>query len=92
MKEWADMDLAEVAAYSGEPGSLNSVRAPIEMLRRQTLAQIEAADAQKAASAAAVATAEYTRRNARYMLWSVMAILATALFPYVVKLLGLTSG
>jgi hypothetical protein len=44
---------------AGAEGSLTHMQALAEFTRRQTQAQIEAA--------------EYTKRNAKYMLWSVLA-------------------
>ena len=51
-----------------------------EFLRRQTIAQQEA-------SAASVQTAEFTRRNARYMLWSVIALVASGASTAAIALL-----
>ena len=56
-----------------------------ELSRRELLAQLEAIEAQKTAATAgseaakaAMATAEATNRNAKYMLWSVIAAAISA--------------
>lgn len=53
-----------------------------EFLRRQTEAQQEAARA-------AVQTAEFTRANARYMLWSVLAVGACGVLSTVTAVFAL---
>lgn len=52
--------------------------AAAEIMRRQMVAQDDLARVQKEAADATIATAEYTRLNARYMLYSVIAILVTS--------------
>lgn len=75
---WSTLSLEELASQLGQPGSQNSHYVEIEMLRRQTEAQVDASKAQ-------IEAAKYSRKNARYMLWSVIAIFLVALFPYVEK-------
>jgi len=68
-----NMDIDELVVW-GVGENDNSVRHKMltfELQRRATAAQIEAAEAQKAAS-------EYTKKNAFYMLCSVWAILCAA--------------
>ena len=59
--------------------------AKAELLRRQTLAEEDAfdaerraAEAQETAARAAVETAEYTKASARYMRWSVYVLTASS--------------
>jgi hypothetical protein len=64
--------------------------AKAELLRRQTLAQEEAfdaekraAEAQELAARAAVETANYTKESATYMKWSVYVLAASSLITAV---------
>jgi hypothetical protein len=41
--KWIEMSLEQVAASGGMPGSINSLDAQLELQRRQTKAQIDAA-------------------------------------------------
>jgi hypothetical protein len=62
-KDLSGKTLEEVAFYMASAGKENTipyVQGLAEFTRRQTQAQIDAA--------------EYTKRNARYMLWSVIAV------------------
>jgi hypothetical protein len=52
--------------------------AAAELERRKALWQHASARAEQDAAGAEQSTAEYTKRTARYMLWSVWAILATS--------------
>jgi hypothetical protein len=52
--------------------------AAAELERRRAAWQSAAAQAEQQAALAARSTAEYTKNTARYMLWSVIAILATS--------------
>lgn len=69
-----------------EPGSTPHVGITAEILRRQLFLQYEAVEAQKRAALAEekaaaeiLAAAEVTRRNASFMLWAVIAALASAI-------------
>lgn len=59
--------LDQLSGRAGQPGSVNAHDVQLEFQRRQTLAQQEAA-------AAMIATADATKRNARYLLWSVVIL------------------
>lgn len=61
-----------------QPGSPNHCWLMAELNRRQLFEQIEATKAQSEAAKAAADTAEYTRQNARYMLWSVIVLAASS--------------
>jgi len=73
--------LGEVAdwMYERYNNPAAQVAGQCEFLRRQTLAQQEAA-------AAAVETAEFTRRTARYMLWSVVVLALSAIAATLISL------
>ena len=62
-KRLREMSQEELAAYLDGPGSASKL---LEFQRRQAVAQIEAADAQKRAANALIDTARYT-------LWAVVA-------------------
>jgi hypothetical protein len=64
-------EVADVKAGSTATSS-NDQAADAEFIRRQTQAAIDAAQA-------AMDTAKYTRRNARYMLWSVIVLAASSI-------------
>ena len=77
-----DMSLDELARLGekAEVGSVDHGRMMAELARRQTIAQIEATQAQKTASEAEekaakaiVETALHTERSANYLFWSVIA-------------------
>src|SRR4029077_957051 len=77
-----EMSLDELARFSEEDevGSVNHGRMMAELARRQTIAQLEATQAQKTASEAEekaakaiVETALHTERSANYLFWSVIA-------------------
>ena len=77
-----EMSLDELAGWGeeAEVGSVDHGRMMAELARRQTIAQIEATQAQKAtaeaeekAAKAIVDTARYTERSANYLFWSVIA-------------------
>lgn len=71
-------DLADwMAAIGGTSDSENGRTARAEFLRRQTVLQEEATKASKD-------TAEYTKRTARYMLWSVIVIAVASVIQAVV--------
>ncbi len=71
-------DLADyMAAVGGLSDSENERTVRAEFLRRQTVLQQEATKAAKD-------TAEYTKRTARYMLWSVIAIAVASVIQAVV--------
>jgi hypothetical protein len=80
--------LDEIAADLGRnpPGSQAHGAMLAELNLRQTIAQIEATEAQKRAAQAeeraanaAVETAVSTRANAKYMFWSVIAAVVSAI-------------
>ena len=61
------------------PSSGRHYHAPFaELERRKALWARQATEAQREAADAAKATACYTRRAARYMLWSVIAVIAAS--------------
>ena len=71
-------------------GNQNSLApfAKAELLRRNTVAQEEAFDAEKQAAEAqqlaahaAIETASYTKESAKYMKWSVYVLAVSALIP-----------
>ena len=62
----------------GGPGSQDDQMARAEFMRRQTEMQIKAMYAALEAAGAVKATARYVRRNARYMLWSVIVLAASS--------------
>jgi hypothetical protein len=77
-----EMSLDELARFGEEDkvGSVNHGRMMAELARRQTIAQLEATQAQKTASEAEekaakaiVETALHTERSANYLFWSVIA-------------------
>ena len=74
-----EMSLDELARFGEEDevGSVNHARMMAELARRQTIAQLEATQAQKTASEAEekaakaiVETALHTERSANYLFWS----------------------
>lgn len=77
----ASMTLDQVADALADapPESPRATAAIAEFMRRQTVAQREAADAQICAASAAEATAQHTRDNARYLLWSVIVLVVSSL-------------
>lgn len=77
--------LADHAA-GATPGTPEWHMARVEFLRRQTVMQQDAAKATIEAADAAKKTAEYTRKNARYMLWSVIVLAASSLAGLLVAL------
>jgi (p)ppGpp synthase/HD superfamily hydrolase len=77
-----ELSLDELARLGekAEVGSVDHGRMMAELARRQTIAQIEATQAQKTASEAEekaakaiVETALHTERSANYLFWSVIA-------------------
>jgi len=71
---------------NAEPGSQSHTEMLGELKRRQTIAQLEATEAQKAAAVAeqqaaqaAIETAKATRSNARWMFWAVIASVVSAI-------------
>ena len=77
-----EMSLDKLARFGEEDevGSVNHGRMMAELARRQTIAQLEATQAQKTASEAEekaakaiVETALHTERSANYLFWSVIA-------------------
>ena len=79
-------DLADVLSNT-TPDSINHGPPMAEFVRRQTIAQQEAANAQWEAATAAKETAQFTRRTACYMLVSVvvatLAVIVSALSLWV---------
>ena len=49
-----------------------------ELERRKAVWQLETAEAQKVAASSAESTAQYTKKTARYMLWSVIVLAVSA--------------
>jgi hypothetical protein len=79
-KPLSKMSLDELAAWKGDvtAGSANDQAANAEFMRRQVVLQTLAATAAQQEADAAARTAQFTSQNARYMLWSVLAILASS--------------
>jgi hypothetical protein len=82
MEGWS---LAALVDVIGNENSF-APHARAELLRRQTLVQEEAfdaekraAEAQELAAGAATETADYTKASARYMKWSVFVLMASGL-------------
>ena len=68
------MSLEQLAAWAAErlPNSMARAMAETEFTRRQAAAQIEAA--------------AYTKRNARYMLWSVIVLAISSVLSLIVAI------
>ena len=66
-----DIDKLVVWGVGTNDNAVRHKMLAFELQRRTTVAQLEASEAQKAA-------ADYAQRTARYMLWSVWAILFAA--------------
>jgi hypothetical protein len=85
-KDAKDMDLDELAQQMHlRPDSLAHLAAHAEFIGRQTEAQLEAAHAQivsaraeEMAAKASIATADATKKNARYLLASVVVAAISA--------------
>ena len=75
----SDDDVADRMAYYGNN---NVITAQAEFLLRQTKAAKESAQATKA-------TAAYTKRNARYMLWSVIVLAVSSAITALISLIRL---
>jgi hypothetical protein len=86
-KDAKNMDLDELAQQMHlRPDSMSHLAAHAEFIRRQTDAQLEAARAQivaaraeEMAAKASIATADATKKNARYLLAAVIAAAISAL-------------
>ena len=76
----SDDEVADWMAGVG-PNSQNDMTARAEFLRRQTALQREAAQAAKD-------TATYTKKNARYMLWSVIVLAVSSLISAVIAVIN----
>ena len=74
---------------NASPGAGLDQVARAEFTRRQTLMQRQATDAAIAAANAAEETAQFTRDNARYMLWSVIVLAAASAGTLIVAIIGL---
>jgi len=87
-RKLADLSLDDLADALGvaDAGSAAHTAAMAEFTRRGALTQERVAQAQLAAAAATEATAEATRRNARYMLWSVVALVVSAILNFAYNL------
>ena len=66
---------------TGEPTSRDYYKVETELKRRQTKAQIEAADASKE-------TADYAKQSVRWMFWSVVVLAAASVASFVLDLLA----
>jgi hypothetical protein len=66
--------LDDLAKWTGDaqPGSINHTAGMADLTRRQIIGQIEATEAEKRAAGA-------SERNAKYMLWSVIAAAISAI-------------
>jgi hypothetical protein len=83
MESWSDDQLYDTLANS-KGDSLSHSSAAAELMRRTNKLAVKVAQAQIAAATATIKTAEYTRSNARYMLYSVNAAVAAAFLSAVV--------
>jgi len=85
------MELEELSRLFGAAGSTSpdAQRYAAEFTRRQTVAQINAAEAQVRAASAAEETAKYTRTNARYLLWSVVVLAVSGLGTFAVSIVNI---
>jgi hypothetical protein len=86
------MTIDQLADYTASqpPGHWTHSAGMAEFTRRQTQAQLDAcqaqiaaANAEERAANAAVETAQHAQRNAKYMLWSVIAAAASALISLI---------
>jgi hypothetical protein len=86
----ANMSLEQLADYHAtrRPGSEDEQAVTAEYTLRQLQMQREAADAAREAADAAIETAHYNRRNARYLMWSVIVLAASAFLSLVVTITG----
>ncbi len=73
MESWPLGQVAD-SMSNAEPTSVAHTRAMAEIIRRQTVLQQEATDAQKRGADATAETARFTQLTARYMLWSVVVL------------------
>jgi hypothetical protein len=80
MRDLTKWSLEELANDTSEPGSMNDNRVNLELERRQTIAQLEATKAVKD-------TAEHSKRNSDYMLYSVIVLAAASVAQLVVSCL-----
>lgn len=85
MSTWT-LDQVADSLSNAASGSTRHRIAMAEILRRQTVIQQEGADAQERAAAAAIETANFTRLNARYMLWSVVVLAAASVGNFLITL------
>jgi len=76
---------------NAEHGSRTHTVALAEFTRRQTLAQLQATQAQIDAAEAAKETAIYTRQNAKYLLWSVIVLASSSVLSLILTAVGLWS-
>ena len=85
-----NQSLDELANFKGSvtAGSANDQAANAEFMRRQALWQEQATIAAQKEADAAERTAQFTRKTARYMWWSVLAILASAAIQAFVTVLS----
>lgn len=83
MEDWSLGQVADFMAGAGL-GTPAHIRASAEVLRRQTIAQQDAAIAQQEAAAAAIKTAKFTRLNAAYMLASVIVLAIASIVNLIV--------
>lgn len=81
------MSLEELSQQELSPDTTIGRMLAAEFAIRQTRAQIEAADATKRAADAAVSSAEYAKRNVRWMFWSVVVLAVASVASFVLDLL-----
>jgi hypothetical protein len=81
-RKLAAMSLDQVADVmaAADSGSATDQAAQAEFLRRQT-------ESQFAADKAVIETSEYTRLNARYMLWSVIVLTLSSIATFLVSIM-----
>ena len=77
---FAEMTLDEIADVlaANEPYTANAIAANAEIQRRVTISQIEASEAAKVA-------ARYSRKSARYILWSVVVLAISSVAAIVLR-------
>jgi hypothetical protein len=73
---------------TSDAGTRQNVWIELEFVRRQTIAQQQAAEAQGRAATPAEHTATYTRRNALFMLLSVIVLALSSVATFIISLLA----
>ena len=84
-------DVANIMAEAGPNSSVDQL-CRSEFLLRQTLRLERSARADERTSVAAVETAEHTSKYTKYMLWSVIVLLASVLFSMTLSMVQIYEG